>query len=335
MGLLERLFGAPRAETFAVPAAPAQEVDPMVVDGATRLIQIFNESLQLANTSVVPATRVSRLELARAKLDELKAMSVAYPYLRLQHLEGAEADMHRISEELSNSGAYAVTDPREREYRHDIHRGVNVEAFQSLIKGRTFIATIQVRTPLRVLNRDGEFFAGVNDPPLIAHEMWEGEWIVQVKTWAELGGADIPAFAPSTRASDIGQIPLDGGEYLVLLKRLRSVVESDRTIEERRESLIAMLREPDWQPYLCKLGGLDRVVGALFVPFISTIKGLTADSIESLFAAGLETPNAIAAVSDTTLRAIRGIGPVKLKTIRAACACADDPACRFVDNVVR
>jgi hypothetical protein len=62
---------------------------------------------------------------------------------------------------------------------------------QDIIKGLEFIATLQLRTPLRVLLRHGEIHTDINtEPPKIAMEMWEGWWHTKTKTFREIG-ADI------------------------------------------------------------------------------------------------------------------------------------------------
>lgn len=66
------------------------------------------------------------------------------------------------------------------------------------------------------------------------------------------------------------------------------------------------------------------------VLFLDTIAGLTAETKTELRQQKLTTPGTIADAPDKMLLAIRGIGPARLKQIRAICAEAKDPESEFV-----
>src|SRR5919108_1501914 len=96
-----------------------------------------------------------------------------------------------------------------------------------VIKGYEFIATLQLRTPLRVLQHHGEVREwSENGLPQYAQSLWEGIWLPVTKTWAELAGAHGNTAAAlaadkvpeGSIASDIGPIPQNGGTYLDFLK---------------------------------------------------------------------------------------------------------------------
>lgn len=240
--------------------------------------------------------------------------------------QGRQASVHKFAE----AGHCAGTDERQ-----DVWIGTQ-GPIADIANGWIFRATIQVRTPLRVLSRHGEVHEGLSEPPVIARELWEGCWLPRLKAWREAGiDLDGSPSLDGTMASDIGQIPLDGGDYLKALIRLRQVIESDRPIEQMVSALSDELDKADWAGYCPRLGGRQAVIDRFFPPFISTIKGLPAAAADALRAAGLTTPNAIRAAADADLLAIKGIGPSKLSSIRQACAEARDQNSEFVDAVVR
>lgn len=187
-------------------------------------------------------------------------------------------------------------------------------------RGYEFSATLQLRTPLRVLLRHGQLYLK-NDghQPQIAREPWEGIWLPALKTWEETayGPGSTPdsiafcrrldaGFAAGRKeASHIGPIRVD--EYLPFLIAIRKIVELNDSIEDRIDKLRKMLSVCDWQEFLSRHGGTEKIVEYFFPKFMN-------------LAAGLDTPNRIAAASDEALLGIKGIGPAKLKSIRAYCA---------------
>ena len=299
---------------------------------AVLLMEIINESLQLANNSTNPSTKVSRLELARAKLDSLVLIAAQHPFIKLQRLDAVRRTIAQLAEEFTKAGYYALTDESCREYRQSFLRGINMPV-EDIIKGCQFMATMQLRTPLRVLNRHGEVHHGLTEPPTIAHEQWEGHWSPKLKTLSEI--LEVPGLSEfdSMMASDVGLIPKSGGEYINFLKRVRSIVEMKCSIDDRKRMLSDELRKPEWADYCARLGGKEAVCCKFFPPFIGTITGLSDATVKALWTLGLITPDALSLATDTDLLAIKGIGPAKLKAIRAASANAQHPASEFVDNV--
>jgi len=202
-----------------------------------------------------------------------------------------------------------------------------------IIKGLEFIATLQLRTPLRVLLRHGEIHTDIKtEPPKTIKEMWEGAWVQKTKTFRELG-CDVDEVAPGTHASDVGQVlPAD---YLPFLIAIRRVVETDEPIENRINKLREMPIWDEWKTYVEKHGGIETISGRFFPEFIDTIPKISA-AIDELSELGLETPNRIAAAPDETLLSIKGIGQSKLKTIRDYCAgITKNRDADRVENVIR
>ena len=141
-----------------------------------------------------------------------------------------------------------------------------------IIIGLEFCATMQLRTPLRVLFRHREIHTDrATPPPKIALEMWEGIWMPKTKTYRDLGiDVDEPK---STMASDIGPIPSDGGGYLKFLLEVRQAVEGEGSIEQRRKALANVLAKSAWQKFVRALRGTDAILSYFFPPFMERFPG--------------------------------------------------------------
>lgn len=205
---------------------------------------------------------------------------------------------------------------------------------QDLIKGLEFFATLQLRTPLRVLLRHGEQHLDVNrEPPEIAREMWEGVWLPMTKTFRDLG-LDIDEFPTGTAASDAGQISPEA--YLPFLVTVRRIVESDESIQCRIARLRQVPMEGAWKVGVDGHGGIDSIIDYFFTPFVRTIPKIGDAISTTLSERGVTTPNAIAAASDDSLLSIKGLGPAKLEAIRSYCAgISQHRDADRVDNVTR
>ncbi|MFZ2418773.1 MAG: hypothetical protein WAW22_09715 [Smithellaceae bacterium] len=209
------------------------------------------------------------------------------------------------------------------------------KANQDVIEGLEFIATLQLRTPLRVLLRDGEIHRDKNTaPPKYAREMWEGIWTFKTRTFHEMG-IDLPELPKSGEsASDIGYVLRR--EYLPFLKAVREIVELDEPIEKRIEKLHDISKVDKWKSYIERHGGIEKIIRYFFPKFIDTIPSLNQSAEDELCKLGLNAPNRIAAAPDKTLLSIKGIGQAKLKAIRDYCAgITDNRDADRVENVIR
>ena len=204
---------------------------------------------------------------------------------------------------------------------------------QDVITGLQFIATMQLRTPLRVLLRHGEIHTDINtEPPKIAMEMWEGIWTMKTKTYRELG-IDIDEIQ-GTHASEIGQILPD--DYLPFLIATRKIVELNDSMENRIAKLREMLPACKWQEFLRKHGGPEKIVQYFFPRHIRPMPKLPAGTVGELSKLGFNTPARIAKASDEVLLGMKGIGPAKLQAMREHCAdMAKHRDADRVENVTR
>ena len=201
------------------------------------------------------------------------------------------------------------------------------KANQDVIKGMEFIATMQLRTPLRVLLRHGEIHTNIEtEMPKIAMAMWEGIWVPKTV---------LSNYFPSgTHASSIGQIM--AGDYLPFLISIRKIVELNDSIVSRIGKLREMLSVCNWQEFLGKHGGIEKIIGNFFPRFIDTIPKITDATISELARLRLDTPNRIAAATDAMLLSIKGVGRAKLQEIREHCAdIAEHRDADRIENVTR
>ena len=206
---------------------------------------------------------------------------------------------------------------------------------EDIIKGYRFVATMQLRTPSRILRRHGELHVGLaTEPPQFCEEMWQGIWVPELKTLRELG-FDLQDMPTGTMAADIGQIPADGGQFLPFLLEVRAAAEVDERPDDCRLHVASVLRRAQWRGFVASLGGEDRIVNQLFPPFVGHKARLPEPVATAVRAAGICRPVDIDAASDAKLLAIKGVGPKALATLREAAGVAADYNSAFVSAVVR
>lgn len=212
---------------------------------------------------------------------------------------------------------------------------VNEWPNRDVLSGATFCATMQLRTPLRILKRHNEEFNGTGPPPAIPGCGWDdGIWVPKTKTFKELG-IDLPEFDDGMMASDIGEVPLDGGDYLKFLLAVREIVEKEGAISCRLKDLNAELGGERWKSFVRKHGGKRAIAAHFFPRFIDTIPGLNKEAVSMLLKMRLDTPNAIAKSADEKLLSVKGIGPAKLLKIKSFCESTPGQDSKYLDIVKR
>ena len=73
------------------------------VQTAARLVELVNESMKIANESHNADTKVSRLEFAKKKLDELKGLAEKNPHINLTQLDLVESDIRTMEFEFQQA----------------------------------------------------------------------------------------------------------------------------------------------------------------------------------------------------------------------------------------
>jgi hypothetical protein len=184
------------------------------------------------------------------------------------------------------------------------------EESRELLAGWRFCATLQRRTPLRILLRHNELVTNATvTPPDDTHEPWQGIWIPQTKSWLELSGVDIPDFVPMTMASEIGPVPSGGGEYLQFLIAVRRIVEAFSEIDERAQRLRGEVADSRWASITSLAGhSADDLIDYYFPCFLDTVSRLSLAAKTSLLDAGFISAPLVAQSSVQVLKALPGIG---------------------------
>lgn len=201
-----------------------------------------------------------------------------------------------------------------------------------IIGAMEFCATFQVRTPLRILQRHGQLLplgSTLSDD----FESWMGIWTAKPKSWRELG---INADEMEHRvASPAG--PVTAVEYLPFLLAVRRAVEATAGgTEGRIARLRAVCDRSKFARYVAAEGGTSKLCDRFFPPVLSLIPGLPSGSQDELRKLRFLTVADLRGASDDVLRAVKGIGPGKLKAIRKFCAefTGDQEAERAVNLVI-
>jgi len=122
----------------------------------------------------------------------------------------------------------------------------DMSEFSDLLAGWEMLVTMQLRTPLRWLQRHREYHAGADRPT----EQLPPEhacWVPVAKTWRSLG-IDMDEIPHTAMASQVGQIPADGGDFLPFLMEHRMIVEGAAealaALGTRTPKYAALLVEP-------------------------------------------------------------------------------------------
>lgn len=120
-----------------------------------------------------------------------------------------------------------------------------------LIQYFKFCATMQLRTPLRILqhHNDTHWDRSI-PPPKIVTTSWQGIWVPCTR----LSGI---FEYEATMASEIGQIPVSGGDFLRFLLTIREAVEGCE--KGKYAAALAVANDRLWASIVEKLGGVESV----------------------------------------------------------------------------
>ena len=188
-----------------------------------------------------------------------------------------------------------------------------------IIKGYRFSATLQFRTPLRVLQHHGEIRQwSENGLPTYAQFGWEGIWLPITKTFRELRDTN----TKSSFANSPGDCAVDdGGTFLEFLKEFRGVVESAASPNEKRHAIEALSRKhSDYARYISfqRARSNDWPDEWLGYEKWLQIPGLRTRTARRLYDAGFQTLESLKKASDAELSAVKGVGKATILRIRSA-----------------
>ncbi|MEQ9545551.1 MAG: tetratricopeptide repeat protein [Marinobacter sp.] len=82
----------------------------ITASSAQRLVEIINESLQIANDSKNADTKISRLDLAKERLDELKDLVKENPWIKIDQLSDVEQTISTLEWEFKQANYREAAD---------------------------------------------------------------------------------------------------------------------------------------------------------------------------------------------------------------------------------
>lgn len=159
-----------------------------------------------------------------------------------------------------------------------------------ILDGLVFNATLQLRTPLEVLQHNGEVFKEKNQyPPKYAKELWYGIWLPKTKSYKELGRSDIEEIEEGTSSSDVGTVKVF--EYLPFLIEFRKIVESEKSTDEMIKELYDLVNKSEkfklfWDRH-CEMDG--DFPHSFFYKQLTQIHGVGVKSAKLLYENGFKT----------------------------------------------
>ncbi|HBZ42627.1 MAG TPA: hypothetical protein DEO85_00890 [Maritimibacter sp.] len=212
------------------------------------------------------------------------------------------------------TGRKRTTDPTEShsESPASSHRHQSMDELYAnnadILDGWRLHVTMSLTTPLEWLLRDGEIAKDQTNVP-----QQYGIWVPKTKGWRDLG-FDLDELPPGPRASQIGQIPSDGGDFLPFLIQYRTIVEAD----DERETVLARLSAlgEEYPSINSKLGG--DLAQAFVVSELTSLSGCGATTATRLYHAGFFSKEQVLQASVEDLTKVKGIGPSIAGKILAA-----------------
>lgn len=188
-------------------------------------------------------------------------------------------------------------------------------ASRDVLAGYEFFPTLQVRTPMNVLEHFGEVIAGPPSRLPVYCGPEHGCWIPKPRTFRETG-IDLPELSEGTAASDVG--PVKPSDYVPFLKRFRQIAEADEPVNARIEKLKGLsvespLFEAFWQT-LCR--NYPDFPESFFYSTFTRIPGVGQRTAKLLFDSGYVDFDAIRSASDEELASLPGVGSALIKKIR-------------------
>ncbi|HRP63992.1 MAG TPA: hypothetical protein PK400_11900 [Phycisphaerales bacterium] len=86
----------------------------VIAQSAEGMVRVVNESIQIAGTTKNPDTKMSRIQVARDKLDELKRMRQRFPFLTLHGLDEVEFRLLELELQVDHRQYAAMAEGNEK-----------------------------------------------------------------------------------------------------------------------------------------------------------------------------------------------------------------------------
>lgn len=291
------LFGEPHAPP-ADPVEPTgQQQVEMIAAMAQRMVDVVNESIRIAGHSQNIETRLSRLRVARERIAQIQELAADYPFLKIERLADVERDLAKIDRETDWLESPPNT-PRWTEVR--------------------FLAMPRMTTPLASLVRHGEVRPANGELPALPG----GGWVPVIpslrETIRDSLGVDLPsADLPPIGATDVGAVNVD--RYIEFLIALKQAATSSPSIDECALAVDEICEQPESRDYVEAHDGARTMIERIFPTVLEMLDFIPPLIRSDMAAAGLTTVERIGTASDASLLAIAGLGPTRLRKLRAWC----------------
>lgn len=192
------------------------------------------------------------------------------------------------------------------------------ERGRDVLAGLTFVATLQIRTPLAVLQHHGDFHPGPPSAAPVYCSIADGFWSYKTKSWSELANRQLRLLneTESLHASDIG--PIAPSEYLPFLKEFRGIVETSASVSEKLSQLNQLRHATSYLEGIWIR--LERAYpdfpDSFFYMQVTAILGIGRAMARRLFRHGFLNVAMLQTASDALLKQVPGLGPKLTRKIR-------------------
>lgn len=196
-----------------------------------------------------------------------------------------------------------------------------------LISGWRYSATLQLRTPLAYLKRDGEFSPGPQEPSMVGpaeSHLPDGTGFNPYGIWLRVIDPEIlPPSTSATRATEWGLVRIGSEEersLISFLKSFRYIVETAEGLDQKLSELKELSTStPENRKVWGKLRNADPLFpDSFFISELWSLPGVGAAMAQKLYQAGFRTVEEVQAASDGELLAIPGLGKGLLAKVRGS-----------------
>lgn len=182
------------------------------------------------------------------------------------------------------------------------------EYFSDVVDDCRFCATLQIRTPLSVLTRDGETFKGPPSEAPVYCTPEHGIWL--------LDAPDVLGMGEMECASEIG--PVKPSQYLPFLKDFRQIVESELDHQTKLTQLNALSTASKRYEEIWKIleRNYDNFPHSFFYRELQVLPGVGLKTARVIYEAGFTSMDKVREATDAQLQELPGVGKGLIGKIR-------------------